>query len=77
MKGVLRVAFGSTSFLRDNFSSEDKLGFQRYRQTLKLINPFSFSVQSAVKKHNSASRSKQRRACAACSRYVGTSRLYL
>ena len=32
-------------------------------------------VQSAAKKHKSATCSKQRRACAACSRYVGTSRL--
>ena len=33
-----------------------------------------FSVQSAFKKHKSVTHSKQQRTCAACSRYVGTSR---
>ena len=32
-----------------------------------------FNVKSAAKKHKSAMRSKQRRTCAVCSRYVGTS----
>ena len=48
---------------------------QRKRVAACCASHFFFSVQSAAKKHKSATRSKQQCTCAACSRYVGTSRL--